>query len=435
MYNITCGFIGIKSLNYTQVFKCGSLTKLHSNFVENSHNISCINCIKFSRFDAFFHIKTRLAKSILLLNSRHSINVEGRHHISKKQKSKNVSNAPSPVDVRVNEPSSLPPSPPLSSPGNIVPSDPSYGGGPTLNSDDNCIFDVTEYGAVGDGSTDDTDAFVAAWKAACQVESAVVLAPADRTFMITSTIFSGPCKPGLEFRVNGVLMPPEGPDCWPKEDSNKQWLVFYRLDNMSFTGTGTIEGNGEKWWELPCKPHRGPNGSTLPGPCDSPTHFLSNPGMCIKHNGPERHYKRLRQRSSDQDMARRVRLSNRSIIRHNSDGKCAQLYNHRSILLHDKGLSERDVSCLRARHLIPEHQGHLRREVRAIHFACSDTIACTNITMSEVELLPREGELVDDPFCWNAYGIQQTLTIPPIDCLQDGMPQSVGEAVEYTCNT
>lgn len=70
-----------------------------------------------------------------------------------------------------------------------------------------------------------------------------------------------------------------------------------------------------------------------------------------------------------------------------------------------------------------------------IHFACSDTIACTNITMSEVELLPHEGELMDDPFCWNAYGIQQTLTIPPIDCLQDGMPQIIGEAVEYSCST
>lgn len=57
-----------------------------------------------------------------------------------------------------------------------------------------------------------------------------------------------------------------------------------------------------------------------------------------------------------------------------------------------------------------------------IHFACSDTVACTNITMSEVELLPEEGELVDDPFCWNAYGTQETLTIPPIDCLLDGSP-------------
>lgn len=51
-------------------------------------------------------------------------------------------------------------------------------------------------------------------------------------------------------------MAPDGPDCWPEKDSRNQWLVFYRLDQMTLNGTGTIEGNGEQWWDLPCKPHR-----------------------------------------------------------------------------------------------------------------------------------------------------------------------------------
>lgn len=51
-------------------------------------------------------------------------------------------------------------------------------------------------------------------------------------------------------------MAPNGPDCWPKGDSLQQWLVFYRLNDMTLTGSGTIEGNGENWWSLPCKPHR-----------------------------------------------------------------------------------------------------------------------------------------------------------------------------------
>lgn len=57
-------------------------------------------------------------------------------------------------------------------------------------------------------------------------------------------------------QVNGVIMPPDGPDCWPDSDSKKQWLVFYRLDGFTLNGTGTIEGNGNQWWDLPCKPHR-----------------------------------------------------------------------------------------------------------------------------------------------------------------------------------
>lgn len=70
-----------------------------------------------------------------------------------------------------------------------------------------------------------------------------------------------------------------------------------------------------------------------------------------------------------------------------------------------------------------------------IHFACSDTVPCTNITMSEVELLPEEGELVDDPFCWNTYGNQETLTIPPIDCLLDGLPASEVENYRLQCSS
>ncbi|KAF9594337.1 hypothetical protein IFM89_030466 [Coptis chinensis] len=176
-------------------------------------------------------------------------NVEGRTHFHK-DKSKHTDKG---TPVGLPPESESPADPP-------IPSDPN----------NPCVFDVTSFGAVGDGSTDDTEAFTSAWKAACAVESGVLYAPADYEFTITSTIFSGPCKPGFVFQLDGVLMPPSGPDCWPEGDSKKQWLVFYRVDGMTFTGSGTIEGNGEQWWELPCKPHRGPNGSTLPGPCDSP---------------------------------------------------------------------------------------------------------------------------------------------------------------------
>lgn len=68
-----------------------------------------------------------------------------------------------------------------------------------------------------------------------------------------------------------------------------------------------------------------------------------------------------------------------------------------------------------------------------IHFACSDSVACTNITLSEVELFPYEGQLLDDPFCWNAYGTQETLTIPPINCLQEGQSHTLGATSKYGC--
>jgi len=54
---------------------------------------------------------------------------------------------------------------------------------------------------VGDGTTDDTQAFREAWRAACASDSGVLLVPSDGTFTITTTTFSGLCKPGLVFQV------------------------------------------------------------------------------------------------------------------------------------------------------------------------------------------------------------------------------------------
>ncbi|PON64873.1 Glycoside hydrolase [Parasponia andersonii] len=476
----------------------------------------------------------------VILIVQNSSNVEGRFHYHKKQKNK-ASPVPSPAyspdpspPAPLNPPPTVPSDPSPSSPENPtpVPSDP-YPNDPG-DSNSGSTFDVMSFGAVGDGCADDTAAFREAWKAACAVESGVVLAPSNYCFKITSTIFSGPCKPGLVFQVDGVLMTPEGPDVWPESDSRNQWLVFYRLDNMSFTGSGTIEGNGEKWWDLPCKPHRGPNGSTKSGPCNSPAlirFFMSSnlvvKGLSIK-NSPMFHMKF--------DGCEGVLIDELSIsspkLSPNTDGihientKSVGIYNSKiangddcisigpgcsdvdiegvtcgpshgisigSLGVHNSqacvsNISVRNVAiresdnglriktwqggtgsvsgivfenidmenvrncilvdqyyclskaCLNQTSAVYVNDIQFRNikgtyDVRntPIHFACSDTVACTNITMSDVELLPYEGELVEDPFCWNAYGAQETLTIPPINCLQEGEPQSVVEASKYGC--
>ncbi|XWS53465.1 hypothetical protein CRYUN_Cryun10bG0003700 [Craigia yunnanensis] len=472
--------------------------------------------------------------SILFLH-HYSSNVNARYHYHKKQKEKGYNKgspvSPSPVDAPA--PQDPVPSTPADPPSNppSIPSDP-YPNDPGDTPD--YIFDVTSFGAVGDGSSDDTAAFREAWKAACAVESATILAPSDKVFIITSTIFSGPCKPGLVFQVDGVLMPPDGPDRWPKADSHMQWLVFYRLDDMKLTGNGIIEGNGEKWWELPCKPHRGPKGSTLPGPCDSPTmiRFFMSSNLVVSgiriQNSPQFHMKF--------DGCEGVLIEKLSIsapkLSPNTDGihfgntKSVGIYNSMisngddcisigpgcsnvdiegvtcgpshgisigSLGVHNSqacvsnitvrnaviresdngvriktwqggkgsvsGISFENIQMENVRNCIIVDQYYCltkacRNQTSAvyvtdvqyrnikgtydvrsppIHFACSDTVACTNITMAEVELLPQEGKLLDGPFCWNAYGIEETLTIPFIGCLKEGMPQTITEASQYSC--
>ncbi|KAL8540954.1 hypothetical protein ACS0TY_002285 [Phlomoides rotata] len=161
------------------------------------------------------------------------------------------------------------------------------------------VFSVLSYGAVGDGLHDDTQAFKMAWDAACAADdgSALILVPKHHTFMIQSVIFSGPCNNGLVFQIEGTVVPPDGPNSWPRSNSKRQWLVFYRINGMSMQGGGMIDGRGEKWWNLPCKPHRGPKGKTLPGPCDSPVavRFFWSSNLTVQglniRNSPQFHFR------------------------------------------------------------------------------------------------------------------------------------------------
>ncbi|KAL6228215.1 hypothetical protein ACLB2K_002169 [Fragaria x ananassa] len=389
------------------------------------------------------------------------------------------------------------------------------------------VFDVRLYGAVGDGQTDDTQAFKMAWDTACQSESpAKILVPNHFTFMIQSTIFTGPCLSGLLLQVDGVIVPPDGPESWPKNNSRRQWLVFYRINKMSLQGSGVIDGRGDKWWQLPCKPHMGINGTTLPGPCDSPVairFFMSSnltvQGLRIK-NSPQFHFRfdgcinvnvdsisiSAPARSPNTDgihieNTNDVKIYN-SVISNGDDcvsigSGCydvdirnitcgpghgisiGSLGNHNSracvknitvrdsiIRVSDNGVriktwqggsgavsgvtfsnihmdnvrnpimidqfycltkkcSNQTAAVYVSNILYSGIKGTYDVRNAPMHFGCSDSMPCTNLTLSDVELLPAVGDMMSDPYCWNAYGQLQTLIIPPVSCLLEGAPRTL----------
>ncbi|XP_054809647.1 polygalacturonase At1g48100 [Prosopis cineraria] len=63
--------------------------------------------------------------------------------------------------------------------------------------------------------------------------------------------------------------------------------------------------------------------------------------------------------------------------------------------------------------------------VKPVHFACSDSLPCADVTLTSIELKPLQEQYhLYDPFCWQTFGELRTPTTPPIACLHIGKPSS-----------
>ncbi|CAA0839142.1 Probable polygalacturonase [Striga hermonthica] len=115
------------------------------------------------------------------------------------------------------------------------------------------VFNINDFGAQGDGFTDDTKSLQHVWKLACSLPSrAKILIPAGNTYLIRPTDFSGPCQSKVTLRVSGMIVAPHDPTIWEGLDAHK-WLYFHEVKNLRVEGGGIIDGAGREWWARSCK--------------------------------------------------------------------------------------------------------------------------------------------------------------------------------------
>ncbi|KAG6509643.1 hypothetical protein ZIOFF_027643 [Zingiber officinale] len=107
-------------------------------------------------------------------------------------------------------------------------------------------YRVTDYGAKGDGITDDTQAFTNAWRAVClnSTEASTLLIPGGKVYLLGLTKFGGPCKHYIKVQVDGNLKRVD--EVWSDDDNN--WLLFINLNGITVAGAGEIDGQGASWW-------------------------------------------------------------------------------------------------------------------------------------------------------------------------------------------
>ncbi|XVF43986.1 hypothetical protein PTKIN_Ptkin02bG0084000 [Pterospermum kingtungense] len=117
------------------------------------------------------------------------------------------------------------------------------------------VVNVDSFGAVGDGVSDDTQAFRKAWDTACSTPKSVLLVPPGRRYLVNATRFKGPCADSLVVQIDGTIVAPDKPKNW---DPNlpRLWLDFSKLHGVLFQGSGVIDGSGSKWWASSCKKNK-----------------------------------------------------------------------------------------------------------------------------------------------------------------------------------
>ncbi|KAF6156648.1 hypothetical protein GIB67_017784 [Kingdonia uniflora] len=123
-------------------------------------------------------------------------------------------------------------------------------------SSDTIDVSVFDYGATGNGYTDDSQAFLRTWNFACSLDlasSVNVIIPSGYTFLVNPITFQGPCRPSnIGFQVFGTIKSPETIDTWYGIDAT-QWLAFQSVKGLAVNGNGTIKGQGWNWWASSCR--------------------------------------------------------------------------------------------------------------------------------------------------------------------------------------
>ncbi|KAK4428027.1 putative polygalacturonase [Sesamum alatum] len=115
------------------------------------------------------------------------------------------------------------------------------------------VLSIDDFGAKGDGFTDDTKSFQDVWKVACSLPSrARIVIPAGKFYLVRPTDFAGPCRSKVTLRVSGFISAPRDPEAWDGLNIHK-WLYFHQVKHLKIEGGGLIDGAGQEWWSRSCK--------------------------------------------------------------------------------------------------------------------------------------------------------------------------------------
>ncbi|KAF3323020.1 polygalacturonase [Carex littledalei] len=105
------------------------------------------------------------------------------------------------------------------------------------------------FGAAGNGITDDSQALLSAWRAACAVPKATLVIPSEFRFLVSPVTLQGPCNSRLVLWIDGTILA-----ALTMKTNLKlnifQWLNFKWLTGFTIRGSGTVNGQWSQFQNL-----------------------------------------------------------------------------------------------------------------------------------------------------------------------------------------
>ncbi|XP_076895049.1 polygalacturonase At1g48100-like isoform X2 [Bidens hawaiensis] len=461
------------------------------------------------------------------------------HHTGGKSKSKSSSHKAPPSPFTPPKVKAPPAPPEGKSP--VAPPEKGYHGGPAAAA----TYNVLDFGAKGDGSTDDTKAFEGAWAAACKVAGSKIIVPSSYNFLLGPITFSGPyCQQNIIFQVDGTITAPSSFKCYGP--GLFQWILFTKLVGLTIQGAGTIDGSGAIWWKesglndplddelkliVPLNGTKEETanssitnslGGKMPSIKPTAIRFYGSfdvtvTGITIQ-NSPQCHlkfdncigvsvYNFHVSSPADSPNTDGIHLQNsKDVLIHTTDLSCgddcisiqtgcSNVYIHnvncgpghgisigslgkdntkacvsnitvRDVMMQDtmngvriktwqggsgsvQGIMFSNIQVSEVQLPIVIDQFYCDKStcknqssavalsginyerirgtytVKPVHFACSDSMPCTDVHLNGINLKPiQERYHLYDPFCWKTFGELLSPAVPPVECLQIGKPSS-----------
>ncbi|KAG2708257.1 hypothetical protein I3760_05G184000 [Carya illinoinensis] len=332
------------------------------------------------------------------------------------------------------------------------------------------LVNVDSFGAVGDGVSDDTQAFQKAWDIACSTPGSVFLVPQGRTYLVNATRFQGPCSDRLVIQIDGTIRAPAEPKDWDPKFP-RTWLEFYQLNGVLFQGGGVIDGSGSIWWASSCKKNKS-------NPCrGAPTALTIDSSSAVQikgltiQNSQQMHFVISRSDSirvlgvlisapGDSPNTDGIHISAStdvslqdckigtgddciSIVNASTGIKMKRIYcgpghgisigslgkdNSTGIVskvVVDTAFLQETTNGLRIKtwqtsavnisQIVYRNIRGTTKSAKAMKFACSDTVPCRNIVLSNINLEKKDGTV--ETYCNSAEGFGYGVVQPSADCL------------------